>query len=84
MTKGTPLDDVEKGTESPKKAQSEHSKADFVVDEHGQARGRYDKDQSEPEYIVPESLQGGLLSRIDKNVGRARKLSKDIDEILGK
>lgn len=54
LTKETPLEDIKKGTESSKKAQGEPSKADFVVDEHGQATHFEEKSKvTEPVVLAP-------------------------------
>jgi hypothetical protein len=61
LTKGTPLEDVEKGAESPKKAQGEPSKADFVVDEDGQATHFNEKSNvTEPIVLAPIEVGGSL------------------------
>ena len=64
LTKGTPLEDVGKGTESPKKAQGESSEADFVVDEHGQATHFKEKSKiNEPIVLAPIEVPEFLTPR---------------------
>jgi hypothetical protein len=64
LTKGTPLEDAEKGTESRKKVQGEPSKADFIVDEDGQASHFKEKSKvNEPIVLAPIEVPESLTSR---------------------
>ena len=55
--------------------------ADWIVDEHGQARRPHGKPQGEPEsYAVPESLDDDLLSRMDKDKREIKKVAKDLTD----
>jgi hypothetical protein len=56
LTKGTPTESIEVGTESPKKAQGEPSQADFIVDEHGQTT-RFEEKSTVTEPIVLETAE---------------------------
>lgn len=61
LTNGAPPEDVERGTESSKKAQGEPSKADFVVDEDGQAIHFKEKSNvTQPIVLAPIEVSGFL------------------------
>lgn len=53
--------------------------ADWIVDEHGQARRPNGKPQSEPEsHPVPEFLDDDPLSKANKYIRETKKLAKDL------
>jgi hypothetical protein len=48
--------------------------ADWIVDEHGQARRPHGKPQGEPKSYEESELDGGLLSQIDRDRREREKL----------
>ena len=68
---------VHEGTVPPNTSDEPAGEADWVVDEHGQARRPHGKPPGEPEYYpMPESLDDDIVPTMDK---ARRELKKTAD-----